>query len=119
MPITIKLLKWSAAFLVTLFAIYGLSVVVFLIGYHYASPKYERIGIGDTRADIEDSKGLLVSRAEDRSFLEGYQFVSPFEELVLNSENEIVSYSIGFAFFAVIYDKQGNFLAKIDNGLDG
>tara|TARA_Y100000815_G_scaffold180671_1_gene164584 strand:- start:454 stop:813 length:360 start_codon:yes stop_codon:yes gene_type:complete len=117
--ITIKLLKWSAAVLVALLAIYVLTIMLFVIGYLYASPIYEEIAIGDTLAEIEGRKGLLCSSIEDRSFIEGYQLMSPFDELVQNSENKIVSYSIGLAFFTVIYDKQGNFLAKIDNGLDG
>ncbi len=43
----------------------------------------------------------------------------PFAGLLSDPQNEIVSYSLFFASFTVIYDKEGNYLAKIDNGLDG
>lgn len=115
----VKILRWAAVALSMLFATYCAMIVLFLISYHYASSKYEQIRIGDTRAAVEERKGFLISRKENRSYIEGYQFVSPFEQLVSNPENEIVSYSFLFVFFAVIYDTQGLALAKIDNGLDG
>lgn len=115
----VKVLKWSALAFGTLIALYGVLIFVFLISYNYAKPKYDQIDKGDTRAEIEMRKGLLISQEEDRSFLQGYQFVSPFRDLISNPENEIISYSIGLVAFTVIYDKEGYVLAIIDNYLDG
>ena len=94
-------------------------IAAFLISYHYAKPKYDQIDKGETRASVEMRKGLLTAREEDPSFLKGYQFVSPFRELISNPENKIISYSVGLVAFTVIYDKEGYVLALIDNYLDG
>ena len=114
-----RFLKWIAAAIAALMVIYIVWFAAFLICFYYVSSKYEQISSGDTRAVIEERKGLLFSRQVDRSFLGGYQFVAPFQELIANPENQIVSYSLFGAFFAVIYDGDGKLLALIDNGFDG
>ncbi|WP_306115196.1 MULTISPECIES: hypothetical protein [unclassified Roseovarius] len=119
MPAGRLFLKWIAAVIAALIVIYIAWFTVFLVCFYYVSAKYEQISSGNTRAVIEERKGLLFSRQVDRSFLGGYQFVAPFQELIADPENQIVGYSLFGAFFAVIYDSEGSLLAIIDNGLDG
>ena len=110
-------LKWTAVTLGALACIYVVWGAFFLIGFFYASSKFEQITVEDTQSSIEAKKGLLVSREVSREYLGGYQFV--FEELVSDPNNTKIAYGLFGAGFTVIYGSEGKVLARIDNGLDG
>jgi len=90
---------------------------LFLVGFVYASSKFEQISIEDTRSSVEGRNGLLISRQVDRELLGNYQFV--FEQAVSDSNNTIIFYGLFGAGFTVIYDVDGQVVAHIDNRLDG
>ena len=112
-----RALKWAAMALCVMAGVYVVWAALYLVGFVYASSKFEQVTTKDTRSSVEERNGLLFSRQVNRDFLGNYQFV--FEEAVSDPNNTLVFYGLFGAGFTVIYNGEGNVVAHIDNGLDG